>query len=287
MLLIKLNQANMRAVFAYVPVVHSGTLTFLEKYKDLPILLLDNEEGKKENPYLERDIRALPASLIKKELEAHDLKNVEVVPPTELFSRLSSFESLIVPEDEIVDFFLERYAPDLRVERVNTFLRWTKQISTTEHIVPDDRQIALGKFENELLSQLEGEAEKSPDWWRQIAAAIVKDGKIVALSYNSHLPSQHALTLNGDPRSNLDAGQSPSIYTSIHAEASALAKAARKGIAVDGADVYVTTFPCPTCARSLVEAGVKRVFYKKGYSLLDAEEILKGSGIEIILVKEN
>ena len=31
----------------------------------------------------------------------------------------------------------------------------------------------------------------------------------------------------------------------------------------------------------------KRLFYKKGYSLLDAEEILKGSGIEIILVQES
>jgi dCMP deaminase len=101
-----------------------------------------------------------------------------------------------------------------------------------------------------------------------------------------HFPSAHALTLNGDPRSNLDAGQGPGVYTSIHAEACALAHAAKKGVATDKADIYVTTFPCPTCARSLVEAGIARVFYKKGYSLLDAEEILKGAGIEIILVKE-
>lgn len=276
----------MKAVFAYIPVVHSGVLTFLEEYKNLPIYLLDNEEGKKENPYLERDIRALSAELIKKELEVHGFLTVEVVKPSSLAQVFSNLELLIVPYDEIVDFFLEKYAPHVSLKKVNVFLRWTKQISTTENVVPEDRTILKGEFETELLKNLEIEAEKSSDWWRQIGAAIVKDNKIVALAYNDHYPSQHALTLNGDPRSNFDAGQGAGIYTSIHAEASALAKAARKGIAVDGADVYVTTFPCPTCARSLVEAGVKRLFYKKGYSLLDAEEILKGSGIEIILVTE-
>ena len=276
----------MEAVFAYIPVVHAGTLLFLEQHKSLPIFILDNEAGKKENPYLERDIRALQAYDIKKELTVHGFLNVIVVAPQALQKSFEGITKLIIPHDEIVDFFLEKYAHEVPVEKVSTFLRWTKQISTTENTVPEDRVVMHGDFENTLLTTLEKEAEKSPDWWRQIAAAIVKDGRIIALSYNTHYPSQHALTLNGDPRSNLDAGEGAGIYTSIHAEASVLAKAARKGLAVDGADIFVTTFPCPTCARSLVEAGVKRVYYKKGYSLLDAEEILKGSGIEIILVQE-
>ena len=216
----------------------------------------------------------------------HGYTNVEVVPPALVKEKLSAYEALVVPDDEIVLYFLEKYAPQIPVEKVNVFLRWTKQISTTEKVVPEDRTITQGSFENDVLARLEQVAQQSPDWWRQIAAAIVKDNKIVATAYNAHYPSPHTLAINGDPRSNFDAGQGQGIYTSIHAEASALAQAARKGIAVDGADVYVTTFPCPTCARSLVEAGVKRVFYKHGYSLLDAEEILKGSGIEIILVKE-
>lgn len=277
----------MQAIFVYIPVIHSGTLAFLSSHHGLPILLLDNEEGKKENPYLERDIRALTAQDIQKELSVHGYTDVHVVAPAVLAEQLSSYASVIVPDDEIVTYFLEKYAPQVNVEKVNVFLRWTKQISTAETVVPESRSISSGIFENDILSKLEETAQQSPDWWRQIAAAIVQDNRIVATAYNAHYPSSHALSINGDPRSNFDAGQGQGIYTSIHAEASALAQAARKGIAVDGADVYVTTFPCPTCARSLVEAGVKRVFYKKGYSLLDAEEILKGSGIEIILVKEN
>jgi dCMP deaminase len=277
----------MKAVFAYIPVVHTGTLTFLEEYKNLPILLLDNKEGKKENPYLERDIRALDADQVCTELHAHGFTSAEVVAPADIASKTAAYEMLIVPEDEIIDFFLEKYAPSsASVQKVNTFLRWTKQISTAENVVPEDRVITTDAFENEVLSQLEEEAKKSPDWWRQIAAAIVKDGKVISTAVNAHFPSPHALTLNGDPRSNLDAGQGPGIYTSIHAEAHVLAQAAKEGIATNNADIFVTTFPCPTCARSLVAAGIARVFYKKGYSLLDAEEILKGAGIEIILVKD-
>jgi dCMP deaminase len=172
------------------------------------------------------------------------------------------------------------------VERVNVFLRWTKQISTTEFEVPPDRKMTRDAFALELLDTLTDEAQKSPDWWRQIAAAIVRDGEVIAIAHNKHYPSQHALTINGDPRSNLDAGQGPGIYTSIHAEAWAIAQAAKKGISTEGTDIYVTTFPCPACARLLVEAGIARVFYRKGYSLLDAEEILKNAGVEIILVEE-
>ncbi len=276
----------MKAVFAYIPVVHSGTLTFLEQYNKLPIFLLDNEEGKKENPYLERDIRALTARQILEELKAHGFTTIEVIDPSLMREKLGEYESLIVPHDEITKSFLEKYAPEITVENVNVFLRWTKQISTAENVVPEGRVINTGAFENEVLTDLEEKAQMSPDWWRQIAAAIVKEGKVVCSATNTHFPNQHALTINGDPRSNLDAGQGPGIYTSIHAEACALARAAKEGIATEGADMFVTTFPCPTCARSLVEAGISRVFYKKGYSLLDAEEILKGAGIDIILVTE-
>ncbi len=276
----------MKAVFAYIPVVHAGVLSFLHEHEGVPVFLLDNEEGKKENPYLERDIRALSAFDIKKELEAHGFANVQVVKPADMRDAFSSYELLVVPEDEIVFFFLEKYAPAIATQKVNVFLRWTKQISTTENTVPPDRTISHDAFAVETLRSLETEAQKSPDWWRQIGAAIVKEGEVVATAFNKHYPSAHALTLNGDPRSNLYAGQGPGIYTSIHAEACALAHAAREGIPTQGADIYVTTFPCPTCARSLVEAGIARVFYTKGYSLLDAEDILKHANIEIVLVKD-
>lgn len=275
----------MEAIFAYIPVVHSGTLTFLRQYPDADIFLVDNVEGKSITPYLERDIRALDAQDIVRELTVHGFVSVKVLRTNEIAERLSTYERVIVPHDEIIDLFLEQYAPSVQVERVRTFLRWTKQISTTEFQVPPGRTVTHDSFAQGLLTELEDEAQKSADWWRQIASAIVKEGKVVVMTYNKHYQGAHTMEIDGDPRSNLDAGQGPGIYLSIHAEAWAIALAAKQGIVTDGADIYVTTFPCPTCARALVEAGFKRVFYKKGYSLLDAETILKSSDIEIILVE--
>jgi dCMP deaminase len=45
----------------------------------------------------------------------------------------------------------------------------------------------------------------------------------------------------------------------IHAEANAVAHAARYGHATQGATAYVTFPPCPTCATLLIQAGVRAV----------------------------
>ncbi len=71
----------------------------------------------------------------------------------------------------------------------------------------------------------------------------------------------------------------------MHSEAGAIAEAARKGISLEGADLYVTTFPCPPCGKLIAYSGIKRVFYKNGYGVLDSERILKDKGVEIIKVE--
>jgi dCMP deaminase len=275
-----------QALYVYIPVVHKGVIDMLDAYPGIPIWLLDNERGMHENVYLERDIRALPAKCIKVELEAHGYENIEVLDHQELALRAEAYDGLIVPNDEIVSFFLEKYAPRVKITTIPVFLRWTKQISTTEHEVPPDRTITHDAFHNGVLKDLFQEAKKSPDWWRQIAAAIVQEDMVCVTAYNKHFPTPYALVIQGDPRSNLDAGQGPGVYTSIHAEAAAIAAAARAGIKTEGATLYVTTFPCAACARLLIEAGITTVYYRNGYSLLDAEEVLKASGIEIVLVEE-
>jgi cytidine deaminase len=52
----------------------------------------------------------------------------------------------------------------------------------------------------------------------------------------------------------------------VHAEMSALCDAARRGVAIAGATMYVTTFPCHLCAPHIVAAGIKRVVYLEPYA---------------------
>jgi cytidine deaminase len=51
----------------------------------------------------------------------------------------------------------------------------------------------------------------------------------------------------------------------VHAEMSALMDATRRGVSVDGATLYCTTFPCHGCARHIVAAGIRKVVYIEPY----------------------
>lgn len=51
----------------------------------------------------------------------------------------------------------------------------------------------------------------------------------------------------------------------MHAEQNAIADAAKRGVSVMGATVYVTHFPCVNCAKILASAGVGVVKYIHDY----------------------
>lgn len=68
----------------------------------------------------------------------------------------------------------------------------------------------------------------------------------------------------------------------VHAEMATLIDAARRGIAVDGHSMYVTTFPCHNCAKHIIAAGIRRVVYLEPYPKsralnLHGEEIVSES----------
>ena len=51
----------------------------------------------------------------------------------------------------------------------------------------------------------------------------------------------------------------------VHAEMSAIMDAARRGISLQGATLYCTTFPCHMCARHIIAAGIARVVFIEPY----------------------
>jgi deoxycytidylate deaminase len=51
----------------------------------------------------------------------------------------------------------------------------------------------------------------------------------------------------------------------VHAEMSAITDAARRGLSVQDATLYCTTFPCHICARHIISSGIKRVVYIEPY----------------------
>jgi deoxycytidylate deaminase len=66
----------------------------------------------------------------------------------------------------------------------------------------------------------------------------------------------------------------------VHAEMSALSDAARKGVSVENATLYCTTFPCHICAKLIVAAGIAKVIYLEPYPKSYASE-LHGDAISV------
>lgn len=66
----------------------------------------------------------------------------------------------------------------------------------------------------------------------------------------------------------------------VHAEMNALSEAARHGLAIGGATLYSTTFPCHMCARHIIAAGIIRVVYVEPYPKSLAKE-LYGASIRV------
>lgn len=107
-------------------------------------------------------------------------------------------------------------------------------------------------------------ALKSKDSTQVGAALIGPDGEVRLTGYN------------GPPRGVEDTPERrerPTKYMfASHAEANLVAFAAREGIRTAGCTVYVTHHPCAACARTLIQAGVRRVVCDNGKTAMPAEE---------------
>ena len=72
-----------------------------------------------------------------------------------------------------------------------------------------------------------------------------------------------------------------------HAEANAIAQAARYGVAIKGATLYVTLQPCFVCLKLLATAQIKRIYFELAYGSNDAardefwKEAVTAAGFEV------
>ena len=147
--------------------------------------------------------------------------------------------------------------------------------------------VATGRsdFDNQIMELAKDASQQSPDWFRQVGAVLVKNGQIIATHHNLRLPSPQAAYAEGDPRNYVPLGTSTHLHNGLHAEQYVIAEAAQKGISLENASLYVTTFPCPDCSAIIAHSGIKKLFFTSGYAMLDGQTTLKQHGVELILVQ--
>jgi dCMP deaminase len=259
-------------------VLHAGYLALLRRHPDAEILVLGESFGD-EFPVLRKEIRALPPA------EAARLVGAGVVESTDLRAAVHADE-LVVPDEELMRDLVARH--DLGAGRgitwERTFLRWDREWSLAARPAGYDGTVAADELTRALIHRAADEARYSSDWWRQVGAVAARDGQILAVAHNEHRPTEYSPYVNGDPRNDFNRGVHSELSTAIHAEAAIVARAARNGLALDGADLYISTFPCPACARLVAEAGFRRVYFAGPYAVLDGDAVLRAAGVELLWV---
>ncbi len=112
-----------------------------------------------------------------------------------------------------------------------------------------------------------------------VGAIIVKDGRIASTGYNGTIRGFRDCIDGGCPRCRDDtpSGTQLDRCICVHAEQNALLAAARFGVGVEGAEVWVTTEPCLDCTKSLIQARVGKVIYWKEYPLAEESQQLRAA----------
>lgn len=270
------------AVVAYVPVLHEGYRRFLDAHgRGKPLYLIGPELHADYRP-LAKDVRALSADAVAPALAAWGIaSSVEVLDAAGAERLGASGASLVLPGEDVSYAVVERWLPRAEVLYASAFLRWDKTKTVQLLDVGDVRQVDVDEAVADLAGEAEAEAARSLDWWRRVGAAIrLADGAVWSAS-NEHLPHPQAPYAVGDPRSNFFQGVHLELSTAVHAEAALIARAARAGVATEGAVMYVTDFPCPPCAKLIAGAGVTRLYFRTGYAVLDGRDVLERAGVEL------
>ena len=80
----------------------------------------------------------------------------------------------------------------------------------------------------------------------------------------------------------VNTGEIELLVIDVSAEQNAIIQAAKLGISLEGATMYVTHQPCVICTRMIINSGIKKVIYKNGYPDEFALELFKQSDVELI-----
>jgi len=109
---------------------------------------------------------------------------------------------------------------------------------------------------------------------KQVGAVIVKDGRILSTGYNG-TPAGYKNCCDYWNNEYTPEHHEWSKTYEIHAEMNAIIWAARKGISIEGATIYVTLEPCSECSKNLIASGIKRIVYSKAYEHTHSDTISK------------
>lgn len=107
----------------------------------------------------------------------------------------------------------------------------------------------------------------------KVGAVICIDNRIISTGYNGP-PSQ------AEHCSEKVCDINHSCKRAVHAEVNAIAFAAKEGISTNEGTLYCSYSPCTSCAKLIIQAGIKRVVFNEIYDLEGINTLME-SGIQL------
>lgn len=128
-------------------------------------------------------------------------------------------------------------------------------------------------------------AERSTCVRRKVGAVVTHNNILVSSGYNG---SPHGMEHCSDKPTlcirdamGIPSGKQLDLCRAVHAEQNAIIQAKGLGRDMEGGTIYVTTFPCITCAKLIIQSGIKRIVYAGDYNDQFAVDMLLEAHIEI------
>ena len=116
----------------------------------------------------------------------------------------------------------------------------------------------------------------------QVSCVIVRDGRIISTGWNgvpagknncNEIYEWGALPTNSKDH------QEWSPLNELHAEVNAIGYAAQNGVTTKDAVLYTSVSPCIDCAKLIVAAGIKEVWYIDEYRMTEGIKFLNENNI--------
>jgi dCMP deaminase len=111
-----------------------------------------------------------------------------------------------------------------------------------------------------------------------VGAVIVRDKTILSTGYNGSIRGMPHCSEVGHMMEN------DHCVATIHAEANAIIQAAKNGVVIDGATIYVTASPCWSCFKQIANGGIRRIIYGEFYRDERIFDVANRLGIELVHV---
>jgi dCMP deaminase len=110
---------------------------------------------------------------------------------------------------------------------------------------------------------------------KYVGAVVVRDKTILSTGYNGSIRGMPHCTEIGHMMEN------DHCVATIHAEANAIIQAAKNGVMIDGATIYVTASPCWNCFKMIANSGIRRICYGEFYRDERIFEVAQKLAIEL------